>query len=164
MYLCSILHTVFKFLSACCYLFQVPLRLHASFSSSLLSSTSALSPKTKSPWTLSPRYWWGFKMCFCCLMWNRLSQLCICWTELIILLCSPCSFPGCLFRCARHIFHGDESEFHHHRLDNRGWACGRRPLDGTSACASYGRSEGCTVPMSGVILLTHTQPSTIKNI
>lgn len=42
---------------------QAPPRLRASSSSSLPSSTSASSLKTKSPWALSLRYRWGPEMC-----------------------------------------------------------------------------------------------------
>lgn len=57
------------------------------------------------------------------------------------LLCFLSSFSGCLFCCFGCVLHGDESEFHNHRLDNREWQCCRRPLDSASVCVSFGKGE-----------------------
>lgn len=53
--------------------------------------------------------------------------------------------PGRLFRRAGHFFHGDEPQLHHHRLDFRGWACSKGPLEGAPAA---GLAPTVTAPLS----------------
>lgn len=118
---------------------QVQRRLPASFSSSLLSFTSALFPKKMNPWTLFLRYWWVLDTFPPSVIQHAFFYW---WDEGIILIngyqrhrCALLpSFSGGLFCGSGCLSHGNESELHTHRLDYRGGPSCRRPLDAALWC------------------------------